>query len=91
MGWITKAVWQDRSYKWAKVYLGMHHNRKSGMAPYNVNEEYISDAELFDLLKAEENKEPTPQRFISSDSQDSNGNHPCDSETKDYSELLDAL
>ena len=63
-GWITKAVWQDRSYYWAKVYLGMHHNRKSNMATYKLTEEYISDAELFDLLKAEEYKEPTPQRFI---------------------------
>ena len=51
--WITKSIWQDKTYYWAKIRLGQFHNRKSGIAAYDIPNELMSHAELYELLKAE--------------------------------------
>lgn len=54
--WITKSIWQDKTYYWAKIRLGQFHNRKSGIAAYDITNELMSHAELYELLKAENKK-----------------------------------
>lgn len=61
--WIAKSIWQDKSYLWAKIRLGQFHNRKSGIAAYDVVNELMSHAELYELLKTENGKKQYLPKF----------------------------
>lgn len=54
--WLTKAVWMDDTYYYAKIRLGQHSNRKTMLAVYDIPKELLSDSELYELLKGEELK-----------------------------------
>jgi hypothetical protein len=62
--WITKSIWQDKSYYWAKIRLGQFHNRRAG-GGYDVTNELMSYAELFELLKAENKKKQKLPKYTS--------------------------
>lgn len=62
--WLTKAVWIDTTYYYAKIRLGQDQNRKSGCQNYDIMSELLSDSDLFQILKAEANQVSLAQKFI---------------------------
>lgn len=61
--WITKSVWQDKSYCWAKIGLGQYYNRRLRMAVYDVVNAFMPVDELHELLKAENEKKQNLQKY----------------------------
>ena len=72
--WLLKAIWEDKSYSYAKIRLGQHYNRKSSMLVYDVSSEIMSDKEIFELLKHED-----LQEGVVSESKDEKLNEPATS------------
>jgi len=61
--WITKSIWQDKTYYWAKIRLGQFHNRMSGIEAYNNKNELMSHPELYELLKAKDMKKENSPKY----------------------------
>ena len=55
--WITKSIWQDKTYYWAKIKLGHFQNRLSGIEAYKIKNKLMSQTELYELLKAKDIKQ----------------------------------
>lgn len=78
--WLTKALWVDPTYHYARTRLGYDQNWKSDLVIYDVMGEYVSPPEILQLLKTEaelNNKENATLDIITN--------------TVDYSEHLNAL
>ncbi len=61
--WITKSIWQDKTYYLAKIRLGQFHNRSSGIEAYNIKNELMTHAELNELLKAKDKKKQNSPKY----------------------------
>lgn len=54
LSWLVKALWVDSSYYWSKILLGTYQNHGIGNSRHDLRGLTMSDLELFDLLKAED-------------------------------------
>lgn len=76
--WLLKAIWEDRSYYWAKIFLGRYYNREMALLVYDVVGELMTDKELYDILKTDN----IPENIKNQADAD---------KLPDYSDLLESL